>query len=78
MEESEYGIDVEDEYNTSDTDSSMPELLEVMSEDEENIPQIDHEGNMIRLWRSDERNDYELIEEAFYDSLVVSSFTLQE
>ena len=78
MEESEYGIDVEDEYNTTDTDSSMPELLEVMSEDEENMPQTDHEANMMRLWRSDERHDYELIEEAFYDSLVVSSFTLQE
>ena len=78
MEESEYGIDVEDEYNTTDTDSSMPELLEVMSEDEENIPQTDNEANMIRLWRSDERQEYELIEEAFYDSLVVSSFTLQE
>ena len=78
MEESEYGIDVEDEYNTTDTDSSMPELLEVMSEDEENIPQTDHEANMMHLWRSDERHDYELIEEAFYDSLVVSSFTLQE
>ena len=86
MLESEYGIDVEEEYNTStagstggtsDTDSSMPELVD-MSEDEENIPQTDHEANMIRLWRSDERHDYELIEEAFYDSLVVSSFTLQE
>jgi hypothetical protein len=54
MEESEYGIDVEDEYNTTDTDSSMPELVEEMSEDEENIPQTDHEANMMRLWRLDQ------------------------
>ena len=85
MLESEYGIDVEEEYNTStagstggtsDTDSSMPELVD-MSEDDEDERQ-DHEESMMRLWRSDERHDYELIEEAFYDSLVVSSFTLQE
>jgi len=54
MEESEYGIDVEDEYNTTDTDSSMPELVEEMSEYEENIPQTDHEANMMRLWRLDQ------------------------
>ena len=54
MLESEYGIDVEEAYNTSDTDSSMPELVEEMSEDEENIPQTDHEANMMRLWRLDQ------------------------
>lgn len=58
MYESEYGIDVEEEYNTStagstggtsDTDSSMPELVE-MSEDDEDERQ-DHEESMMRLWR---------------------------
>jgi hypothetical protein len=61
MYESEYGIDVEEEYNTStvgstggtsDTDSSMPELVEMSEDDELEYERPENiEGTYMRLWR---------------------------
>lgn len=88
MYESEYGIDVDEEYNTStsgstggtsDTDSSMPELVEMSEDDEEEYERnVNVEENMMHLWRINSGN----MEDVEYDLISIenlaSTFILQE
>lgn len=88
MYESEYGIDVEEEYNTSttgstggtsDADSSIPELVEISEDDElEYERNVNVEENMMHLWRINSGN----MEDVEYDLIslenLASTFILQE
>jgi hypothetical protein len=94
MEESEYGIDVEEEYNTSTagstggtsdtetvytTDSSMPELVEGSEDDELEYERDENvEENMMRLWMNGNITEEDVEHHLTNLENLAATFILQE